>query len=183
MKNTTKKLAGSALFAALAVVFARLLGFAPTESMRFSLETVPLFLGGLCFGPVYGIMIGFVSDFAGSLLFSAYGFNPIYCLPPILFGLCGGLFRRWLLKEMSLWKFSVVLLPPVAVGSILWQSFVLAFVNSNGEALWIAYTGFLSARSIQFAVIYVIDVIAVWLLCRSNLFSKMGYLPKWKKKV
>ena len=178
MVNTTKKLAGSALFAALSVVFARLLGFAPTESMRFSLEAVPLFLGGLCFGPVYGAMIGFVSDFAGSLLFSAYGFSPIYCLPPILYGLCAGLFRKWLQKGLPLWKIAIGFLPPVVLGSILWQSLVLAYTNGSGENLKESYLLFLSARSIQFGITYILDVLAVWLLCRSNLFYMMGYLPK-----
>ena len=183
MKNTTKKLAGSALFAALSVVLARLIGLMPEASMRFSIEAVPIFLGGLCFGPLYGAMIGFVADFVGCL-FSGFGYNPIFCLPPILYGLCAGLFRPLFLRKMSLWKIAVAFLPSVIFGSVLWQSFTLAKVyGGHGDTLWQNYTYFLTTRTIQFAVTYVADVTATWLLCRSNIFHKMGYLPKWKKKA
>ena len=183
MKNATKKLAGSALFAALSVVLARLFGLMPEASMRFSIEAVPLFLGGACFGPLYGAMIGFVADFVGCL-FSGYVYNPIFCLPPILYGVCGGLMALLFRKDMRLWKIAVGYLPPVLLGSIFWQSFTLASVYGDPEAtLWESYLYFLTTRSIQFAVTYVVDVAVTWILCRSNLFYKMGYLPKWKKKV
>ncbi len=182
MKNTTKKLVVGALFAALSVILARLLSIAPNPSTRFSFETITLFLGGICLGPFYGALIGFVSDLAGSLLFSEYGFNPIYSISPILFGFCSGLFRAWFKKDIKLWKIIVAFIPPIAAVSVLMQSFVLAYANSNGEALWVAYTGFLSARSIQFAIIYAVDVILVALLCRTNVFYRMGYLPQWRKK-
>ena len=136
MKNATKKLVCSALFAALSVVFARLLAITPTPTSRFSFETIPLFLGGLCFGPVYGVMIGFVSDFAGSLLFSEFGYNPLLSISPMLFGLISGLLRLWLKREIRLWKIIVAVIPPIAIASILWQSLALAYLNSNSEALW-----------------------------------------------
>lgn len=174
MKTHTQKLAGSALLAAISVVLARLLLPMPNEFTRFSLEAVPIFLAGLLYGPLYGGMVGFSADAVGCL-FSGYGYNPIFCLPPILYGLFGGLLRLCLNGRISAWKIALGFLPPVVLGSVLWQSFTLSFVYGQKTYLY-----YLATRSIQFAVTYVADVVLVTLLCRSNLFYRMGYLPHWE---
>lgn len=181
MKNATKKLVGSALLAAISVVFARLFGMMPEASARFSIEAVPIFLAGLLYGPAYGAMVGFSADFVGCL-FSQFGYNPIFCLPPILYGLCGGLFRPLVRRGLSVWKVAIAFLPPVVFGSVLWQSLALALNYGKGDTLWESYVGFLTARSIQFAVTYVVDVALVILLCRTNVFYRLGYLPQWRRK-
>ena len=181
MKRTTQKLVGSALLAALSVVLARIFGMMPEASARFSIEAVPMFLAGLLYGPVYGALVGFVADFVGCL-FSPFGYNPIFCLPPILYGLCAGLFRPLLHRGMAAWKIALAFLPSVLFGSILWQSLALAMTYGKGDTLWESYTIFLTSRSIQFAVTYVIDVVLVAILCRTNVFYRLGYLPKWRKK-
>ena len=89
-----------ALLTALSVVLARLLTIIPSEVSRFSLEAVPILLAGLLFGPLPGAAVGFAADFIGCL-FSPFGYNPIFCLPPILYGLCAGLFRPWLTQKIS----------------------------------------------------------------------------------
>lgn len=89
---SVRVLAGCALLTALSVVLSRLMSLIPNELTRFSIEAVPLFIAGLLFGPIPGAMAGFAADFIGCL-FSPYGYNPIFCVPPILYGLCAGLFR------------------------------------------------------------------------------------------
>lgn len=179
MKTNTQKLAGSALLAAISVVLARLIIPMPSEVTRFSVEAVPVFLAGLLYGPVYGAMVGFSADAVGCL-FSPYGYNPIFCLPPILYGLFGGLLRLLLRERLSVRKIALGFLPPVAIGSVLWQSFALAVTYGSKSTLWESCLGFLATRSIQFAVTYVADVVLVTLVCRSNLFYRLGYLPRWE---
>ena len=70
-KFSTKSLAYCAMLTALSVVFARLMGLMPNESMRFSIEAVPIFLAGMLFGPVLGGCVGFAADFIGCL-FQSY---------------------------------------------------------------------------------------------------------------
>ena len=98
---STKTLTYCALMAALSVAMARLFGLMPNEYSRFSIESIPTFLAGVLFGPVAGGLVGFVSDFVGCL-FSGYGYNPMFCLPPIFYGVCGGLFRSFLAKKTSI---------------------------------------------------------------------------------
>ena len=92
-----------ALLTALSVVLARLLTIIPSEVSRFSLEAVPILLAGLLFGPLPGAAVGFAADFIGCL-FSPFGYNPIFCLPPILYGLWAGLVRRYVWRRPTLWR-------------------------------------------------------------------------------
>ena len=140
---------------------------------------MPVILAGMLFGPLPGAMVGFASDFVGCL-FSPFGYNPLLSLPPILYGLFGGIFRPWLLKGVTVPKLIVTCLPPVVGGSVLYQSAMLAyFFYSKGPFL----EGFLlklSARSVQFAIVLVLDVLVIYFLFRSKLFERLGLWPAKK---
>ena len=171
---TTRTLTCCALLAALGVVLARLIIPMPNEFTRFSIEAVPTVLAGVLFGPVAGALVGFVADFVGCL-FSPYGFNPMFCVPPILYGLCGGFFRYFLAKQPSLPRLALTMAPAVLFGSILYQSWALDYVYGKG------YLFYLSSRSIQFAVTWVLDVTILYLLFKSRMFQHIGAWPPVKK--
>ena len=122
-----RTLAVCALLAAVSVVLARLVIPMPNETTRFSLEAIPIFIAGMLFGPLPGALVGFVADFVGCL-FSGYGYNPLFCVPPILYGLCAGLFAPMLRKKITIPRIALAFLPAVVLGSILYQSWSLAFV-------------------------------------------------------
>ncbi len=175
-KMTTKTLAYCALLAALSVVLARLIIPMPNASTRFSIEAVPIFLAGMLFGPLPGALVGFAADFVGCL-FSPFGYNPVFCIPPILYGLSAGLFRPLLRSGVTLPKLILAFLPPVLLGSIGYQSATLAYMYYDGLFLE-GFLFYLSTRSIQFAVTLVLDVLAVYLLCKANIFQRMGIWPR-----
>ena len=180
---SVRVLAGCALLTALSVVLSRLMSLIPNELTRFSIEAVPLFIAGLLFGPIPGAMAGFAADFIGCL-FSPYGYNPIFCVPPILYGLCAGLFRPMLARRgLTLPRIALAFLPAITLGSILWESFALAFVY-GGDAKTAFFLTKLASRSIQFGVTFVIDVAVVWLLYRSKVFTAAKLWPpvKYEKK-
>ena len=180
---SVRVLAGCALLTALSVVLSRLMSLIPNELTRFSIEAVPLFIAGLLFGPIPGAMAGFAADFIGCL-FSPYGYNPIFCVPPILYGLCAGLFRPMLARRgLTLPRIALAFLPAITLGSILWQSFALAFVY-GGDAKTAFFLTKLASRSIQLGVTFVIDVAVVWLLYRSKVFTAAKLWPpvKYEKK-
>lgn len=179
-KNTTKMLTTCALLAAMSVILARLVIPMPNETTRFSIEAVPIFIAGMLFGPLAGGLVGFVADFVGCL-FSPYGFNPIFCVPPILYGLSAGLLRGLLRRKCAIWTIALAFLPPILFGSILWQSFALAFTYSK-DTLWESFCAFLVSRGIQFAVTFVLDVLIVYLLYKSNIFTAAKLWQPVRKK-
>lgn len=173
---TTKALAYCALLAALSVVLARLIIPMPNVTTRFSIEAVPIYLAGMLFGPMAGALVGFSADLVGCL-FSGYGYNPLFCLPPILYGVFGGLLRRWLMGKPGLPRLAVSFLPPVVLGSILWQSAALSYVYNSKGSFQASLVYFLSTRTVQFAVTLVLDVLIIYLLMKSRVFDRMGL---WK---
>ncbi len=176
----TYALAVCALLTALSVVLARLLTVIPSEVSRFSLEAVPILLAGLLFGPLPGGAVGFAADLIGCL-FSPYGYNPIFCLPPILYGLWAGLVRRYVWEKPTVWRVALAVFPAALCGSVLWQSMALALVY-GGEAKLPFFLTRLAARSVQFAVTGCIDTVLVWLLARRNALAPVLQRMKTKER-
>ncbi len=175
----TRTIAYCALLAAVSVVLARLMGLMPNASARFSIEAVPIFLAGMLFGPIPGALVGFVADFVGCL-FSPFGYNPIFCVPPILYGLFAGLLRRYLANGVTVWRLVLAFLPPVLLGSVVYQSATLAYMYYDG-AFAQGFLFYLGSRSIQFSVTLVLDVIVLRLLFQSNIFQRAGVWPPKNK--
>lgn len=176
---TTKTLAYCAMLAAIQVVLARLIVPMPAADLRFSIEAVPVVLAGILFGPVAGALVGFSSDLVGCL-FSGYGYNPLFCIPPILYGVCGGLFSAWLGKKVSLPRLLLAIAPAVVLGSILWQSWALTYVYFKDGPFIDGLLLRLGARTVQFAVTMVVDVVVLNLLFKSKIFERLNVWPRRK---
>lgn len=169
-----------ALLTALSVVLARVLTIIPAETTRISLEAVPILLAGLLFGPVPGAAVGFAADFIGCL-FSPFGYNPIFCLPPVLYGLWAGLLRRFVWQKPTVWRVALAVFPAALCGSVLWQSGALALVY-GGEAKLAFFLTKLAARSVQFAVTGAVDTLLLWLLARRNALAPVLHRIKTKER-
>lgn len=182
-KNTTtplKALVYCAMLAAISVVMARVFSYATPDGVRWSLDKFPLFLAGMFFGPVMGALTGFVADFTGSLM--QFGFNPLLCVPAVLYGLFGGLLRRYLQKNTSLFRLFVSYALPVVVGSVLYQSCILAKLYFDGVySAGVKY--YLSTRSIQFSIMLVAETLILYTLVKTNIFARLGVWPPKKKEV
>ena len=170
-KIPTRALVMLALLAAISVVLARFIIPMPNVTMRFSIEAAPIIIAGLLFGPVPGAIVGFVADLVGCL-FSGYGYNPVFSLPPVLIGLCVGLLRGLLYKKISYPRVLATFLPAVVLGSILWQSYWLSFFYGTKT-----FGAFLLSRSLQFAITSVINALVVYLLFRNHVFTGLRLWP------
>ena len=179
---STKTMVYCAIFVALSVVLARLFGLMPSEASRFSIEAVPIFMSGMLFGPICGGCVGFAADFIGCL-FSPYGYNPLFCVPPILYGVCAGLFRGLLCKKVNIPRLVLAFLPPVVLGSILYQSAALASIYYKDGPFLQGFGLYLSTRSVQFAVTLVVDVVLVYLLFKAKIFDRMGLWKSGKEET
>ena len=179
-RMATRTLASCALLAALSVVLARLIVPMPNAFTRFSIEAAPIYLAGMFFGPMAGGLVGFVADFVGCL-FSGYGYNPLFCVPPIMYGVFGGLFRRQFGSKTSFIRLLVGFLPPVVLGSILYQSTMLSYFyyydpNVAGSMQQgLAY--FFTTRTVQFSVTLFANVAVLYLLFRIKVFERIGLWP------
>ena len=184
-RMATRTLAFCALLAALSVVLARLIVPMPNAFTRFSIEAVPIFLAGLLFGPLAGGMVGFSADMVGCL-FSGYGYNPLFCVPPILYGVVAGLFRYRVAGGMRLFWLSVSFIFAALIGSIGYQSWALAFTYyydpSVEGSLQQGLVYFLSTRSVQFAVTAVIDISIIYLLLQLKVFDRLHLWPPKERK-
>ena len=172
MRNfTTRKLVYLAVLAALEVVLARFIVPMPNPTMRFSIEAVPIIIAGLLFGPVPGMLVGFVGDAVGTL-FSSYGYNPVFAVPPILIGLSAGLLRPILYKKVTYLRILATFAPAVVLGSILWQSYWLSFFYGTRT-----FAGFLGARSIQFAITSLVNAAVIFGMYKTRVFETLRLWP------
>lgn len=176
-----KLLAYGALLAALAIVFGRATVFYLPPDAKYTLDKFVLFMSGMFFGPVLGAFIGFVADFLGGLLFGI-GFTPQLCVPAIVFGLFGGLFQKMLKKKFTLVRLGFAYLFPTVIGAILYQSAALALTFYQ-STFWINFKLYLLTRSIQFAIMLVLEVSLIYLLLtKTNIFSRAGLWPALKNR-
>ena len=181
-KITTRALVTMALLSAISVVLARLIIPMPNVTTRFSIEAVPIILAGHLFGPLSGAIVGFVADFVGCL-FSGYGYNPIFCVPPILYGVTAGLFQGYLVKKRTLPRLALSFLPAIVLGSILYQSASLTLIYAAPDARAAFFLLKLATRGIQFSITWVIDVLLVHLLFQCKLFDRAGLWPPKRAKA
>ena len=175
-KMATRTLAYCAMLAALQVVLARLIIPMPAADTRFSLEAIPVVLAGLFFGPMAGAMVGFSADLVGCL-FSGYGYTPLFCLPPILYGLFAGLLRRYVSNKPSFFRVLLAFAPAVILGSFLWQSVTLAYVYNSQGAFLQSLLLKLSTRGIQFAICWPVEAMITTILLKSGIFQALKIWP------
>ena len=176
---TTKSLVYCAMLAAIQIVIARFVSITPMPGVRFSLEAVPVVLAGLLFGPIAGMTVGFGADFIGCM-FQPFGYNPLFCLPPILYGLFGGLMRNYVSEKTNFLRVFLAYLPAVILGSILWQSFTLAYVYNSKGAFMESLMVKLSTRCVQFGIAWPVEALITTLLLKSGIFQGLKLWPSSK---
>ena len=116
-------------------------------------------------------------------LFSGYGYNPIFCVPPILYGVTAGLFQGYLVKKRTLPRLALSFLPAIVLGSILYQSASLTLIYAAPDARAAFFLLKLATRGIQFSITWVIDVLLVQLLFQCKLFDRAGLWPPKRAKA
>lgn len=139
-KMAAKRLAVNAVLMAIYYTL-RLLNIPFGDAFRFTLAPFAVILCALLYGPVDGLIVGFLGEFMAQML-GQYGLTPttlLWCLGEttrgLTLGLCSLLFlRKWLLSGERLGgKKTVVLLACCMVTGVLaslCQTFAL-YVDSN----------------------------------------------------
>lgn len=98
IQRPVQRLTFCALCIALSVLLGGLLKIPITlfgvYSVKLSFGIIPVYLAAILFGPLYGGMVGGLSDLLQAILFPMGGINPLFTLTGILFGVIPALFFR-----------------------------------------------------------------------------------------
>ena len=81
-----------------------------------------------------------------------------------------------LAQKFTIPRLAVAYLFPTVLGAILYQSPMLAFLYNPGtfrEALLLNLT----TRSVQFAIMLVVEVTIIYVLVKSKIFTRAGLWP------
>ncbi len=108
-RKLIKKISVLAILTALSVILKKF--SLDTGAYRISLFDTPLILAGIIAGPLWGMAVGFCSDFIYSLI-SGFSYSFIMMFSALLWGAIGGLFYH---KKVNFW----ILLLVVFVTSLL----------------------------------------------------------------
>ncbi len=164
-----RRLTSMAILIALQIVLARFAGIQVSEGLRVSFEAIPIILAGIWLGPMAGFLVGFLSDFAGTVI-SGYG---VYFLPlaltPILNGVLPGLCYRYLFKgNMNFIKCIAMIVVTEIITSMLIGTYALTwyyqlFVPNKTATFMIL----LIPRLAKFVTIGC-DALIVWLVHKST---------------
>lgn len=172
---STRTLSTCALLCALNVIFARFMTVMPSAVARCSIEGVPVVLAGYFFGPVAGMLVGFVGDTVGCL-FSGYGWNPIISITPMMVGAFAGILRPLVYKVKSpvdIWRVAVTVLPAKVLGSIYWTSQCLVWLGFTKKGL----PTLMAARTVEALIEFAMETLVIFLLMRTGVFRRMGLFP------
>lgn len=156
MQNSLRlrKIVYAGMFAAMGIV---LKVFAiTTGEFRASFFDVPLFLGGIVLGPVYGLIIGFVVDWLYVMIHPlAFSFN-LMTVSTMLWGLMGGLIF-YQKKQLN----TLLLIATIVITSVIAFS-----LNSIQLYIWLGPGMFAQVpfRLLTMAIKWPIQVFAIKLL-------------------
>ena len=163
MKSITpKRLSLLAMFIALQIVLSKFLMLQLAPSVRLSIDSVPILLAGIWFGPVAGGLVGALADFLGTILFPTAGaYFPPLTIAFLLIGLTAGVLSRVVKVKHPLLRIALIVIVSEMVGSYLFKSFALSLLTG------LPFAVLLASRALPVAVVMVINTILVALLNRT----------------
>ena len=164
-KNRIKRICLGGILAALSIVFGKLLAFNIGELFRISLENLPIILGGIFLGPIYGMIVGMVADLVGCLIVG-YTINPLITLGAMAVGLVSGVVAKMLTGERKIRAFLSVFLAHL-IGSVLIKSAGLAWFYGTD------YLTLLGYRCINYAAIVALEYTIIYILTKNKSVSAM----------
>lgn len=123
-KLNMKIIASISVLVALAVVL-KMYGFMIGTNMRISFYAIPLLVSGIIGGFAPGIVAALAADLIYGFFFNSYGYNPIYTVSALFWGVAGGLLNLQFKRKGNLsWIFVIIV---VLITSLL---------ETSNNAIW-----------------------------------------------
>ncbi len=150
-----------AMLIALQVVLSKFLMLQLTGSIRLSIDSVPILLSGIWFGPLAGGIVGLLSDLLGTLLFPTAGmYYPPLTVAFVLIGVTSGVMAKLVKSDRALLRVSLIVIPAEIVGSYLTKSAALSAL------LQVPFPALLAARALPVGGVMLVNTLIVYLLDR-----------------
>ena len=86
------------MLAALSIILGKYLAINIGDTVRLSLESLPIIFAGIFLGPVPAVLVAFTADIVGCIMVG-YTINPIITLGAMLIGFLSGVTYRILVKR------------------------------------------------------------------------------------
>ena len=155
----------AAVFAAISIVCGKFLAFSIGETIRFSLENLPLILTGALFGPAVAALTGLVADLVGCIL-RGYAINPIITLASVFIGFAAGaVFSALKTKNIHL-KIAVAVIICHSIGSVI--------IKTVGLSVMLSYPFIptLLSRILNYVVVAAVEFIFLEILLKNKSLLK-----------
>ncbi len=158
---TPKRLSLLAMFIALQIILSKFLMLQLAPSVRLSIDSVPILLAGIWFGPIAGGLVGALADSLGTILFPTGGaYFPLLTVAFLLIGVVSGLLSRVVKVKQPLLRIALIVIPAEIVGSYFFKSFALSLL------VGVPFSGMLVARALPVSIIMIVNTVFVTLLDR-----------------
>jgi ECF transporter S component (folate family) len=113
--NELQKLLLAVALTSISVVIDVLIKFViPIETFGLPFYAIPIVIGSIVLGPIYGVMMALVGDTLGVLM-SGYGYLALYALSAVSWGVVPGLIVR---KKYHLLKLAIAVLLAYVLASL-----------------------------------------------------------------
>ena len=157
-KFTSRMIAVMGVLIALEVIIARFGTIRPTESLKLSLDFIPIVVAAILYGPVPAMIIGILADILGAFLFPVGPYFPGFTVTAALTGLLFGLLLH---KSQTM--------PRVVLAVLLQQGILSLFVNTFWLKLLygMPYWPTLVSRLVQCAVLAAVQLVLIPLIART----------------
>ncbi|MBR2902425.1 MAG: folate family ECF transporter S component [Clostridia bacterium] len=181
-RNRVYRLVVLAMLTAVSIILTRFLVIYLTNSIRISLGNIPIMLAGVWFGPVWGLVVGFVADFLGGTVFSALGWYAPMTISPMVMGLAAGLLARMVTGRSTFFRWCTLTLVCNIPTTMLWTTLCLSWMY--GTPFWVLlptrlalYVGIAIGEGLVLYGMNQIPVIAT----RSRQFAKGKHSIEYSK--
>ena len=157
---STKMLATLSILVAMEVIIARFGTIRPTESIKISLDFIPIVIAAILYGPVPAVIMSILADVLGAFLFPVGPFFPGFTLTAAVTGLIYGLLLH---KSQSM---------PRVVCAVVLQQLVCSMVINT---FWLhvlyglPYLPTMAARLVQCAVVTALQILVIPLIAKTIL--------------
>ncbi len=157
---SVKHTATVALLIALQIVLSKFLMLQLAPSVRISIDSVPILLAGIWFGPFIGGIVGLLSDFIGTILFPTAGaYYPPLSLAFFLTGFLSGFLSRHI-RPIRITKAAAIVFPAEIVSNLLFKSWILARLYGS------PFRVILTARILPVILCMILDTVLSFTLFR-----------------